>query len=343
MSSPSSRLRRCLRSRRNARRQGDPCQPHGLRRSDPPPRLWRIATLPITSRAARSTSSPSAFSARRFKRANTSVATLTILQPLPLKFHFDVLPAALAVLGVAGPALGGDPQSCIERHEEGLAAEESGALLAASKNYEQCAGAQCPEVIRDECAGRLTAVGLATPTIVIGGATSDGPDVTKGRYQIDGTGDEHELDGRPIAVDPGSHVIMVTSPMGVGRAEILVRQGEKNRVVTITVVNDDGEASAAEPWIHPAAWISGSVGLAGLGVFAIFGGLGLAQESVVDECRPSCTIADVDRMRDLYLVGDVGLLTGLVGLGAAGVLGFMLAPDTEVEATGTGLRLRMRF
>jgi len=254
---------------------------------------------------------------------------------------------AFTLVLIGGPSLASaqSARDCIDAHETGLAREGKTRFTEAREAFEDCGASACPEAIRQECQARLAIVLEAQPTIVLAVTRADGADVTEGRVSVDGAELSHGLDGRPLTLDPGNHRITVRTDQGEGFVDVVIRQGQKDRTVPIVLPDDEKSALPAPPLVHPAAWAAGGVGLAGLAVFAVFGSLGLEQESEVDACRPNCSERTVSRMRELYLVGDIGLLTGAAGIVGAVVLGITLAPsdDVEIEAGLNGASFTWRF
>jgi hypothetical protein len=143
------------------------------------------------------------------------------------------------------------------------------------------------------------------------------------------------LDGKAVEVDPGEHRFRVELEGEPPRTEtVLLREGERLRRVTfgtgerIVVGRPVEPAPTGMP--PPAFFILGTVGVAGLGLFAGLGTAGLAQRSELEElgCKPSCPADEVDAMRRLLLGADVSLGLGLASLVAAGVVFLVVGEDT---------------
>jgi hypothetical protein len=154
----------------------------------------------------------------------------------------------------------------------------------------------------------------------------------------------------------------------------MAQQGVQNRSIRIELgaaenasatgvpeLPPDAAPSSPSP-LRPYAYAAWGVGAVGLGVFAVMGTLGRADERALkDECpllaTPGtevgpgvCDQQTIDERQSSYqrefVIADVGLVTGIVGAAAGTVLFFLSAPDSSdaesVERTlgeQTGLRV----
>ena len=66
-----------------------------------------------------------------------------------------------------------------------------------------------------------------------------------------------------------------------------------------------------------APYVLGGIGLAGLGAYGMFTYWGKKDNERLSECAPNCRPESLDHIRKLYLVADISLGVGIVGLGAA--------------------------
>ncbi len=182
------------------------------------------------------------------------------------------------------------------------------------------------------------------PKLSIRLAPSDRSDVTVRRDGVSlGTA---SLD-TPLPVDPGDHIVIVQAP-GTRPAEFHAQVAEgQNAVLAVAigetlaatdqpVTGPNTEAPTGHAPNHTAAYVVGGVGVAGLITGAIAGGLVLNKKSTVNsECTgKQCSQAGVDAAntgKTLGVVTTVGLITGVVGLGAATYL-FVSAPSPTESA-----------
>lgn len=206
-------------------------------------------------------------------------------------------------------------------------------LLAARQNLLRCARDQCPPVVKPDCVQWLAEVEEAIPTIVFAAKGLDGRDTTAVRVSLDGELLADRIDGKPVALDPGVHQVRfelteAAAEPAAQEERIVVRQGEKNRLVATSFARrpepsgggDAGadQAPAVEERSAPvAAIVIGSVGVAGMAVFAALGAVGTSE---LDDLRATCgktstcDPADVNAARGKLIGADVALGVGIAGI-----------------------------
>jgi hypothetical protein len=205
--------------------------------------------------------------------------------------------------------------------------------------------------IAEQRAGKLEP---RVPKLSIRLAHSDRSDVTVRRDGVSlGTA---SLD-TALPVDPGDHVVIVEAP-GTRPAEFHTHVVEGQNAVLAVAVGEPIPAadqpvtgpSTVSPGDHPpnhtAAYVVGGVGVAGLITGAIAGVLVLNKKSTVNsECAgKQCSQAGVDAAnagKTLGVVTTVGLVTGVVGLGAATYL-FVSAPSPTESARSSAYLVGFR-
>lgn len=231
-----------------------------------------------------------------------------------------------------------DTESCTRAHATGQREENAGHLKEALASFQECAAdAACPLPIRNECTQLYTTVEGRLPTLVLSVVDEYGNDVVDVQVSSGDTVILRGLDGRPVAVNPGLHELRFLLPNGeVVTKSIVVRQGEKDRIVSLKLPRSDlGSAQPAPPsaasvaltseapakqrlTVPVATWVSYGVGVAAIGSWAAFGLLGRSAEKDLIACSPNCEASEHDRydaMKRNYLIADVSL-----GVAAAGVI-----------------------
>jgi len=238
------------------------------------------------------------------------------------------------------PARAADKASCLAAHESSQAERKQGRLLAAQATLAKCAEESCPGPVRADCAKWLGEVEAAVPTVVIRVVDENGKDPTS---TTKGELDAHPvaLDGLPIRVDPGKHVVVVRRADGATRtASIVVVEGEHDRVLTLTF---ESPKPAARRSFAPLV-LAGVSALA-LGGFVVVGLTTNAKlRELEDNCAPRCDPGERDAVARRYLVGDVLLGVGVVSLGAAVTVYLLDRPATATVApTAGGAFASVRF
>jgi hypothetical protein len=254
--------------------------------------------------------------------------------------------ATLALLAAAREAKAEDTvRVCIAASTEGQTLRKQGKLLAAHDAMIACARDACPAIVRSHCARWLSEVDAAIPSLVVRAQDASGADVLGARLAIDGR--PAKLDGQPVQLDPGEHVIAIEGNGGrqVRQEEhVLLLEGEASRRVTLRFpaagaggANGGAnagaplgdKADAGSPSVEPSkgerhiatgAWILGGVGIVSLGLGTYFA---LAASSQLNDlnatCSPHCTQAETQSGRTDALLFDV-----LVGVGGAAVAGALV-------------------
>lgn len=265
--------------------------------------------------------------------------------------------------------------SCAQAYESAQESRASGQLQETRERLSFCARAECPSFVQKDCARWLEEVDRELPSIVLYPIGLAPEAAARATVKLDGKELPGALAGGPIVLDPGRHELSVERPgePAVTRV-IMAQQGVQNRSIKIDlgaaedasetdVTAPPPDAASSDPSsLRPYAYVAWGVGAVGLGVFAVMGTLGRADESALkDECGMLATVpADVapgvclqetiDERQASYqrefVIADVGLITGLVGAAAGTVLFFLSAPDSStsesVERTlgeQTGLRV----
>lgn len=254
----------------------------------------------------------------------------------------------MALLGfaawlVATPARA-DVQACIDAHVEAQRAQRDHKLRAAKASLLKCAVEACPTAIVSECSHMLEDVERATPTLVFTVRDELGAEVVEASVF---DGEElllERVDGKAVAVDPGEHTFVAklgpdknvtTAPL-----TLVVREGEQARLVVLGKKDEEKPAEqGGGP--HPAFWVTGAIGVVGLGLFAGLGGAGLAARADLDEqnCKPDCDPDEVDRVRALFLGADISMGIGAVALVTATILYFALPPASSSASASLSLGL----
>jgi hypothetical protein len=139
---------------------------------------------------------------------------------------------------------------------------------------------------------------------------------------VDGELVTDRLDGHAFPLDPGAHVVRFERASGTARVidmPLVVRQGEKNRLVSVTFTpalakDEESKPEGTRPFpILPVAF-------AATGVVALGGGLvlRLRADSDADDlrhsCAPSCDPAERNALSDKLVLANVALGIGLGAL-----------------------------
>jgi hypothetical protein len=221
--------------------------------------------------------------------------------------------------------------ACFSASEKAQLARDEGHYLLARQLFAKCAQESCPPAVRNDCTRATVDVASMQPSVVFGVQDDRGQDLRDVTVSVDGEPLVSQIDGRPVEVDPGSHVFaFATAQHPTKSVSMVVRAGEKNRLVTVHLERaprSEGASPRDSERARPIPTLS--LVLAGVGLVAIGAGTVLALGARSDlsdlEAAPcastrTCSESDVDSVRTRLVVGDVFFATGIVAIGAAAVL-----------------------
>lgn len=168
------------------------------------------------------------------------------------------------------------------------------------------------------CTDFLVRIRASQPTVVFELRGDSGTVFEKGSFTIDEDATPRSIDGAAIPLDPGEHSISYAAEgQAASRLSILVKQGEKDRKISLPV------AEAGGPTFSPWAHVLGATGLAGIVTFAALGITTTIQADDLEaECGDRCARErpdDVDAIVRQALAADICLGVGAGLLVAAGL------------------------
>jgi hypothetical protein len=210
---------------------------------------------------------------------------------------------------------------CVSASEEAQQLRNAGKLSEARERFSFCNRAECPQVVQQDCAEWMREVLEMLPSVVPAARDRNGRDLVDVTLSIDGKVVTSALDGKAIELDPGVHVLRFeTKDAPPVEEQVVVRQGEKNRMVTVTF---DFTAGPTEPMSEKktrsaplVAYVAGGAGVLLLGA-ALYIGLDASADArhLRSTCAPRCEQSQVDDVEERYVIGGV-----TAGLGAAALL-----------------------
>ena len=250
------------------------------------------------------------------------------------------------------PSAPPDKEMCVASFDRGQRAQSDRALRRALGDLIVCAQESCPTVLRADCAGVLAEVRSALPTIVFAADDGNGHELTDVKVFAGAELIASKLDGRAIAVDPGAVELRFEVP---GRPPLvttrMVREGEKSRVIRVSLAGPAGAAGAADTagadtaprpparrgtlgWVLPSS-LAG-VGLAGLGIALV---MRLRFDGRVDDlrgsCAPDCTAQQRSDLSGTLVASNVALGAGIGALALGAATWFLTAPPSSSPGAST--------
>jgi hypothetical protein len=280
-------------------------------------------------------------SARHASR--TAAAVVSTRAPIASRALAAWLVATLGVsVGMSRARAADETGACVAAYERSQVLRRDHKLGRAREELRVCARAACPALVRNDCVNWLDQVQTAFPSLAIR-AVKDGNDVAKVRVTQDNEVVATRLDGTSLEVEPGEHGFRFeTDGAAPVTMTVVVREGEKDRVVPVAFVSPHHRAAGSEaapgdagPSSRPipvGVFVLGGVGVAGIATFAALGSIGKSDEnSLRTSCSPNCSPGAIDKVRTEYVAADVGLGVGAAALVAAGVW-YMLRPGKTEAA-----------
>jgi hypothetical protein len=267
----------------------------------------------------------------------------------------------------ADSSAGDSKLECISAATAGQTARADGKLLQAREELLTCARDVCPGIVKSHCARWLDELGERIPSIVVRAQDSAGGDVFDARLSIDGR--PGRLDGHPVELDPGDHVVAVETASGVHvQGKVLLAEGEKARVIVLQVpvaseqstvrtvttpnvvpqrvpriVAVEPAARVRQSGIPLGAWVLGAVGVAAGGAGIYFG---VQTQSLVDSlrrpppagCEPSCTSSQTQPARTEAVLMTVSIGVAGAALGGAVLWALLAQGPAAPAATSLGVQ-----
>ncbi|HEY6556823.1 MAG TPA: carboxypeptidase-like regulatory domain-containing protein [Polyangiaceae bacterium] len=246
-----------------------------------------------------------------------------------------------ACLLFTAPARADTAKACVDRHYQAQVAERNGLLLRAQKLWSACARAECPPVVRDDCAALNAAVLAAIPTVTPAAVDASGTDLPEASVRIDHRPERWALVGRALPLDPGRHSLTFDAPgYRSQRIALAVREGEKLRPILIRL--ERLETGSMWKRAHPAAYVAAGTGAVAAGFWTYFGLNALSKRADCDGRADEHLCAD--EANDWLTYTDIASAITVAALGTSAYF-FFLHPGQSREQSLRGtpaLRLTPR-
>jgi hypothetical protein len=249
---------------------------------------------------------------------------------------------------------------CLGAYEEGQRQRKAGTLVQARETFTFCASDACPRALHGDCSRWLSEAVEATPKVVFRVSNSSGEELDGVRVRLDGGESRPAVEG-PVELDPGVHVALLeradhrsserrftVSERETLTLEVMLAPAVGTRpALAATSQPGSGLGSTARAERQRLSltpiWIGAGLGAAGAASFTYFGLKARAADRSLDSCTPSCDKAKVESIERDYLLANVSLgagVLGVLGAGAWALFGPRTA-DTGVTVATQGLKVRI--
>lgn len=255
--------------------------------------------------------------------------------------------ASVSPSGAAPRRQSQQQQQCITAAESGQQLRSAGKLRDARKAFGPCTSNACAAVIRRDCGRWIDEIDAATPTFTVRLQDEHGVDVSDGKVLVDGEVVSSAGEGHATPIDPGMHRVVWEREAGSISEELVMHEGEHNRVVVLRVPAafgppPQGDAPPVEAKrASPLPFIVGTAGVALMATGGIFWGLGLHDRANLNNTcagAHACVQADVDASRTKLIVGDVLVGVGVVALAGAVYLFLRQSSGSSSASASTASR-----
>jgi len=195
----------------------------------------------------------------------------------------------------------------------------------------------CPDELRASCGQWLTEIGRELPSIVLKVKDGGGHDVLDATIEVDGKAASGAIDGTPIDLNPGEHIIRVLRPRRPAAQEtVILHPGERLRVVEVWTEPREAVSVPMRRPIPLGAFILAGVSAASLASFGVFAAWTTVEFDRTSACTPSCPPSGRDASFTTKTVfADASLGVAAASLVAAGVV-YLVRPAVPVGTPRTG-------
>jgi hypothetical protein len=251
-------------------------------------------------------------------------------------------------------AAASDPSrsQCLDAHRTAQELKQTGKLLEAQEHLAICSSGSCPGVVIADCGNWIAELEQSTPSMVFE-LRLDGKEATLANVFIDGKPVVDRT--HAVKVNPGRHAVRVElPPFEPHEEDVVLPEGQRLRLISVQFTSKQKEptppatAAATAPATAPKQLVRPTpvlvyplavLGIAGLGSFGAFAFLGRSEQTQVEDgCAPSCTDAELSRMKRWYAIADIS-----AGVGAAALVGavvvYLARPTREVEPASAKVTL----
>jgi hypothetical protein len=269
---------------------------------------------------------------------------------------------AVAILASSPVALADtlSKEACVDAHSRGQDARDQGKITLARKLFLTCAQSGCPAAVQGDCARFADDLSNLQPTVNFVARDASGNDLPNTTVYLDGMLVATQIDGRPVDVDPGNHVVKFSNSGKDEVVTVVIGSGEKGRVVQARFGSSSSQPQAngstngadrhvvrsrGPRTIHPKgalaiALTGGVIALAG-SAYAIYG-----RSTMPDECdfgTHQCAAPPgdpvFDKAGDAASKMNLGIATAAVGTVAlaGGLLWYYAGAKTVRESSAQAI------
>ena len=251
-----------------------------------------------------------------------------------------------------------DKAACLDASSQAQNLRDTHKLIEAREKLRICAQQVCPGIVQKDCLAWLDQVEQSVPTVVISAKDGTGKDLFDVKVTADGQPLTTKLQGDAIPLTPGVRALHFEIADGTSvDQQVLVKEGVKNQSIAVVIGKatpapgtaapgaapgaggpvdvppDSGGQGGGIPW-RTVGWISGGVGVVGVGLGAVFGFMAMSDKSSAHcDSSNACDSGPLSSANSAATVSTVGFVVGGVFL-AGGAALILFGPKGESAAAG---------
>jgi hypothetical protein len=241
--------------------------------------------------------------------------------------------------------------TCASAFEETQRLRNASRYLDANLEVLKCSNPDCGAVLSEECGRLHSELQAATPSVVFAARDKRGNELSNVTVRIDQESTAIPLDGKPVVIDPGSHIFSFWAAGHEAHSQqVVILTGEHFRAISVVLdpANAKGSDSGSnlssstveQPSSRPppvASYVLGGVGLIGLSAAVVLRISGANDfDELSETCKPTCSTSAVDDVRRKYLFSNIALAVGAAASVAAVAIYFVAKPTANASSLRIG-------
>lgn len=249
-------------------------------------------------------------------------------------------------LGLPAVAVADEADECASKAEEGQSLRDQSKFIEARDDFARCARESCPSVVRKDCNAWVADMDGKIPTVVFAVKDTRGDDVANVSVTVGGK--SFTLDGKATPMNPGpAHLTFESPGLGAAELDVVIREGEKARVVEVTIGKEPTDKGGGKP-SGPVApvetrtpiafvvtpWVMVGLSAASLATFGALQGIARGELSDIEAgcgATRTCSADVLDPVSTKFTVSGVMFGASIATLATAVGL-WIFAPKVPVDA-----------
>lgn len=264
---------------------------------------------------------------------------------------FTALLTVASIFAFEREANADDKADCLTAADKGQRARKDRLLTEARTQFQTCARAVCPQIVRQDCATWQNELSKILPSITLAVRDPDDHDVIEAKIFLDAKPLAEKVDGKPVVLDPGEHVFRVEAEgFEPSDVRVIAREGESRNLdiklqkkAVAPAPTPEPPPPAPEPEVgggHTVPpWIVVGVGAAGVATGLVMYGIGSSSfpsecDASTQKCKTGTAPDVVEKAQSADGLQKTGLIVAIGGgvVLAGGLLWHFLEPTAPSKS-----------